>query len=137
MINYATKKELDHATGIDTSDLAVKKDFTALKAEADELDIKKLVNVSTGLNDFKTKVDDLDVGKLKTIPIDLKISDVVANEVATNTKFNRLKTKVNTLEKKIPDATTLIHINHYNIDKQNLDRKIGDIDKKYQMRVVW
>ena len=24
--NYATKKELDHATGIDTSDLAAKKD---------------------------------------------------------------------------------------------------------------
>ena len=28
--NYATKKELDRATGIDTSDLAVKKDFIAL-----------------------------------------------------------------------------------------------------------
>ena len=25
--NYATKKELDHATGVDTSDLAAKKDF--------------------------------------------------------------------------------------------------------------
>ena len=25
--NYATKKELDHATGLDTSDLAAKKDF--------------------------------------------------------------------------------------------------------------
>ena len=28
--NYATKKELNHATGVDTSDLADKKDFIAL-----------------------------------------------------------------------------------------------------------
>ena len=47
MSNYATKKELDHATGVDTSDLAVKKDFIALKAEFSQLDINKLVNVPT------------------------------------------------------------------------------------------
>ena len=122
--NYATKKELDHATGVDTSDLAAKKDFIALKAEVDKLDINKLVNVPTSLNNLKTKVDDLDVGKLKTVPVDLKkLSDVVANEVVKNTKFNTLKTKVNSLEKKIPDATTLIHINQCNTDKQNLKKK--------------
>ena len=33
LINYATKRELDHATGVYTSDLAAKKDFTAFKAE--------------------------------------------------------------------------------------------------------
>ena len=33
--HYATKKKLDHATSIDTSDLAAKKDFNALKAEVD------------------------------------------------------------------------------------------------------
>ena len=89
------------------------------------------------MNNLKTKVDDLDVGKLKTVPVDLKkLSDVVANEVVKNTKFNTLKTKVNSLEKKIPDATTLIHINQYNTDKQNLEKKIGDVDKKYQIQVV-
>ena len=35
---YATKKELEHSTGIDTSDLAAEKDFTALKAKVDKLD---------------------------------------------------------------------------------------------------
>ena len=35
-----------------------------------------------------------------------------------NTKFNALNTTVNNLEKKIPDATTLIHINQCNTDKQ-------------------
>ena len=115
--NYATKKELDHATGVDTSDLAAKKDFIALKAEVDKCDINKLVNIPTSLNNLKEKVVDLDVGKLKTVPIDLKnLSDIVDDEV------NTLKTKVNNLEKKILDATTLIHINQYNTDKQNLEK---------------
>ena len=63
---YSTKKELDHASGVDTSDLTAKKDFTALKAEVDKLDINKLMNVPTSLNNVKTKVDDLGVGILKT-----------------------------------------------------------------------
>ena len=46
--NYATKKELEHARGIDASDLAAKKDFIALKAEVDKLDINKLT-MSTNL----------------------------------------------------------------------------------------
>ena len=59
-----------------------------------------------------------------------KLSDIVDNEVVKNTKFNTLKTKVNNLEKKISDATTLIHINQYNTDKQSLEKKIEDVDKK-------
>ena len=89
-----------------------------MKTEVEKLNINKLTNVPTSLNNFKTKVDDLGVGKLKTVPVDLKkLSDIVDNEVVKNTKFNTLKTKVNNLEKKIPDATTLIHINQYNTDK--------------------
>ena len=100
-----------------------------LKAKVDELDFNKWVNVPTSLNNLKTKGDDLNVGKLKTAPIDSKkLSDVVNNEVVKNTKFNTLKTKVENLETKIPHATTLIHINQYNTDKKNLEKKIGDVD---------
>ena len=65
-----------------------------------------------------------------------KVSDLVANEVVKNAKFNTLKKKIKSLEKKVPDATTLIHINQYNKDKQKLDKKIVNADKKYQIRVV-
>ena len=41
-----------------------------------------------------------------------------------------LKTKVNSLEKRIPDPTTLIHLSQYNTDKQNLEKKNGNGDKK-------
>ena len=112
MSNYATEKELEHATFIDTSDLAAKKNFN------------KLTNVSTVLNNLKTEVRALDFGKLKNAPVFLKkSSDVVDNEVVKNTKFNTLKTKVNSLEKKIPDTTNYIYINQYNTDKQNLEKK--------------
>ena len=91
--DYATKKELDHATGIDTPDLASKKDFISLKAEVEKLDINNLVNVLTNLNNLKTKVDGFDVCKFKTVPVDLKkLIDVLDNKVDKNTKFNIPKT---------------------------------------------
>ena len=93
----------------------------------------KLTNVPPSLNNLKTKVDDLNVGKLKTVPLDLKIlSHVVDNEAVKNTKFNTVKTKVNNLDKKIPDWTTLICINQCNTDKPNFENKIGYVDKKIQ-----
>ena len=80
-----------------------------------------MVNVPTSFNNLKTKVDDLDVGKLKTVPIDLKkLSDVEDNEVTKNAKFNTLETKNKNLKKKILDATTSIHINQCNTDKKKI-----------------
>ena len=70
-----------------------------------------MVNISNILSNFK-KINELDVGELKILPIDLKrLSDVVNKEVTKNTIFDALKTKVNTLDKKNFDVTTLIHIN--------------------------
>ena len=83
-----------------------------MKAEVDKRDINKLVNVPTSLNNLKPKVDDLDVGELKTVRIDLKtLSDIVKNEVVKKTKFDTLYAKINYLDKKNHNATTLIHIN--------------------------
>ena len=60
-----------------------------------------MVNVPISLNNLKTKVDSVYVGKLKTAPVEMKnLSDVVDNEVAKNIKLNTLKMKVNNLEKK-------------------------------------
>ena len=80
-------------------------------AEVGKLDIAKLVNVSTILNNLKTKVDDLDNRKLKTVPVDTKkLNDVVNKKVVKNIKFSTLKTKVNIQVKKIPHVTTLVQI---------------------------
>ena len=55
-----------------------------MKAEIDKLDINKLVNVPTGFNYLKRKVD-IDVDKLKTVPEDLK---KLSNEVTTKYKLS-------------------------------------------------
>ena len=71
-----------------------------------------MVNVLTALSNFKTKVDNLDVDKLKTVPIDLKkLTDVMSKEVVKKTVYNKVNTKVNNLELKIPDASLFIQIN--------------------------
>ena len=78
-----------------------------MKADADKLDINKLLNVPGGLNNWKTKYDDLDVYKFKTVPVDVKqLSDVGSKEVVENPKFNKLNTKENSLDKKIPDGNS-------------------------------
>ena len=136
--NYPIKEELEHNAGLDTSGLAAKKYFVALNAEVDKLDIAKLVNIPSSLNNLKTNVDDLDVGKLKIVPGNLKkLSDVVDKEVVKNTKLNTQKTKVNKLDKKIPNLTTSIHINQCDTDKQNLEKAIENVHKKYQTLVDW
>ena len=57
-----------------------------MKAKFDKLDINKLTNNPTSLSNLKTKVDDSDVGKLKTVLVVLKkVSDVVPNKYVKNT----------------------------------------------------
>ena len=41
----------------------------------------------------------------------------MSKEVVKDTKFNTLNTKVNCLEKKIPDGSTLVQKNQSNTDK--------------------
>ena len=59
-----------------------------------------MVNVTTGWNNLKTKVDDLDVDQLKSLPTDLKkLGDVVSKEVVKKIVNSKLNTKVNALKK--------------------------------------
>ena len=50
-----------------------------------------MVNVPTVLNKLNTKVDELDVAKLKTIPIDLK--KITIKEIVKKHRFQHSKFK--------------------------------------------
>ena len=72
-----------------------------MRAEVDKRDINKLFWI-IGFNNLKTKVNDLDIDKLKDVPVDFKkVSDVVSKEVVKNVKLKKLNTRVNNLGKKI------------------------------------
>ena len=102
-----------------------------LKTEIKIRDMNKLVNFLSDFNNLKRKVDEIDIDKLKILPLDLKnLSNVVSREVLEKTLYNKVNLKVNNLESRNVDASTLIQINQYNIDKQKLERKNGNVDKK-------
>ena len=68
-------------------------DFIPGKGVVGKLDVNKLVNVLTGLDNLEI-VEDLDVDKLKTFPVDLKeLVDSVNKKVVKNSKFNKLNSK--------------------------------------------
>ena len=77
-----------------------------MKAEVEKLEMNKLVNVPSSWKNFKIKVGDLDVDKLKTVLVEFtKSSDVVGNQAFKNAKLNTLKTKVNNSKKKKKEFT--------------------------------
>ena len=127
--NYATKDDVKNITHVDVSSYATKTNLAALK----------------------TEVDKIDTDKLRTVPDDLaKLSNVVKNEVVkktdfsadtyvTRTKFstdtNALDDKIDKVEKKIPDISSLetkrnviTLVNNLNNKIDNL--KINDYAKK-------
>ena len=69
------------------------------------MDIDRLKIVPTNLNNLKSKVDKLDIGKLGTAPVDLnKLSNVVKNDVVKKTEHNA---KIKNIKDKIPGITNL------------------------------
>ena len=72
MSNYATKKKSKDAADVDTSNLSAKREIITLNIEANKLDINKLVNVPSSVNNLKPKVGNLDIYKSQTVPVGLK-----------------------------------------------------------------
>ena len=107
----------------------------------------------TNLASLKTEVDKLDVGKLKTVPVNLaKLSNVVKNDVVKRTEYNKLvatvngvyttnfvlKTKyekdgsdftdkINMVDKKIPDVSDLVKKTDFNAKITEVEGKIPNI----------
>ena len=62
--NYAAKADLKNATGIDISKFAKKVDLASFESNVAKLDIDKLKNVPTNINNLESKVDKLNVDNL-------------------------------------------------------------------------
>ena len=108
--NYTTKVDLTGTTGVDTSNLAAKSD----------------------LNSLKVRVDKIDVGKLNTVPADSsKLSNVVNNDVVKKTVYDKLVTKVNTI-----NSSKFVLKTQYDTDKLDLEKKSMTLTKKYLVLVV-
>ena len=100
----ATNLELKEATGIGTSNFALKSNLASLK----------------------TEVDKIDVEKLKTVPVGLSnLSSIIKNEVVEKTVYDKLVTKVSNI-----DISGFVLKTRYDTDKLDLEKKLSDAEKK-------
>ena len=78
-------------------------------------------------------VDKIDVEKLKTVPVEpAKLSNVIRNDVVKKTEYNKLVTKINSI-----DTTNFVKKNKYVKDGSDFKDKISKINQKYLMFVTW
>ena len=99
--NYATKTDLRNVKHVDTSSFALK----------------------TNLASLKTKFDQLYIGKLVPVPVDLsKLSDVVKNDVVKKAVYDKLVAKVNNI-----DTSGAVLKTNYDTGKTELENEIPDV----------
>ena len=58
---YATKRNIQNISHIDTSSFALKSNLASLKTEIDQLDINKFKSLPNNLSNLKSKVDKFDI----------------------------------------------------------------------------
>ena len=77
---------------------------------------------------LKTKVDDLDLDKPKTVPANLNNLSNVENDGVKKMSY-KLVTKANAVDNKMPRASVLITKTH-DSDKQGFEESIEGVHKK-------
>ena len=121
--NYATKADIKNISHVDTSSFALKTNLATLKTDVDKLDIDKLVPVPVDLSklsDVRNDVVKKDVyNKLVT-----KVNSVDTSDFVFKTKYDTDKSE---LENKIPDTSNLVKETDYNTKITEIEGKIPDI----------
>ena len=132
LANYATKDDVKNITHVDVCSYATKTNLAALKSEVDKVDVDKLKTVPTDLSklsnvvkndvvkksDYHTKVTSIEnqiAGVTKNTVDNLaditKLKTVDTSNFVLKTKLtadvNTLETKIDGLEKKIPNVSGL------------------------------
>ena len=79
LYSYGTKPELKNVIGVDTSKLTAKSDLAILKEEVDQINVEKL--------------------KAVPVPVDsINLGNVVRNEIVSKNLYNKIVTKVNSID---------------------------------------
>ena len=80
---------------------------------------------------MKTKLDNVDVDKITTVPADVsQLKNVMEIAVIKMTVYNKLMTKVNAINSKISSTIGLSTKTQYDSSKRDFEKKVDDIDKK-------
>ena len=108
--NYATKTDLKNVTHAGTSSFVLK----------------------TNLANLETEVDKLDIDKLAPVPVDLsKLSDVVRNDDAKKTVYDKLVAKVDNI-----DTSDFVLKTKYDTNKTELENKTPDTSGLVKKKLI-
>ena len=124
LTNYATKKDIDDITHVDTSNFALKTNLSSLKPEVDKLDIDKLATVPVDLSKLSNVVKNDVVKKTVYDKLVAKVNNINTSDFVLKTNFN---TKFTGLENKIPNTSGLLKKTDYNSKITEIENKIPDI----------
>ena len=122
--NYATKKDINDITHVDTSNFALKTNLSSLKTKVDKRDIDKLVPVPTDLSKLSNVVKNYVVKKTVYDKLAAKVININTSDFVLKTNFN---TKLTELENKIPNTNGLPKKADYNTKITERENKIPDI----------
>ena len=122
--NYATKKDINDITHVDTSNFALKTNFSSLKTRVDKLDIDKLATVPADFSKLRNVVKYDVVKKTVSDKLVAKVDNIDTNDFVLKTNFN---TKFTGLENKIPNTNGLVKKTDYNTEITEIKNKIPDI----------
>ena len=120
--NYARKADVKNISHVDISSFALKTNLANLKNEVEKLDIDKLVPIPDDLSKLSN------VGKndvVKKTDYNAKINEI-ENKIP-GISILATKTLLNTVENKIPDASSLVKKTDYNTKITEMKNKIPDI----------
>ena len=101
LFNYATKKDINDVTHVDTSNFALKTNLSSLKTEVDKLDIDKLATAPVDLSKLSNLVKNDVVKKTVHDKLVAKVDHIDTSDFAFKTNFD---TKFTWLENKIPNT---------------------------------
>ena len=91
---------------------------------------KKIIKYSNWFKQFKTKLDNLDIEKLDTTPIDFILSNIVKNDVLRKTEYDELVENVNNIN--TADDSDLVKKADYKTNINEMKKKTTDhIHDKY------
>ena len=122
--NYATKKDINDITHVDTSNFALKTNLSSLKTEVDKLDIDKLATVPVDLSKLSNEVKNDVVKKTVYDKLVAKVDNIDTSDYVLKTNFN---TKLTGFENKIPNTSGLVKKTDYNSKITEIENKIPDI----------
>ena len=104
--NYITKTDINNASHVDTSSLALKSNLACLNTEVDKLDIDKLIPVPADLSKLRDVVKKKDLVKEAAYEkLVEKVNNIDTGGFVLKAKYDRDKTEI---EKKIPDTSGLV-----------------------------